>query len=148
MGRSDRQIDWEHGELPKGMDHQCVDLCRALNCLDGITTTESCCGHGKAPFLIFLRARNIPSMFVLGRVMSHNYGTPFYKGLPVWATTIHINDMLDDQAGVRFLLSTRDDIRGKTAYRYARRLAGAIHWYLDKGITGIKSHMAYFNMDK
>jgi len=144
--RSDKKIDWEHGELPKGMDPQCVPLCRALNRLDGITTTESCCGHGKSPFHIWFRARNIPSLFVVGRVLSHNYGTPFYKGHRVWTGTISINDMLHDQAGVRFLLSTRDDIRGRLAYRYAERLVQDIHWYLDKSITGIKSHMDYFNV--
>ncbi len=34
-------------------DPEVVELCNAMNALPGITTLESCCGHGKIPFRIF-----------------------------------------------------------------------------------------------
>jgi hypothetical protein len=80
--------------------------------------------------------------------MSYNYGAPFHNDQRVWTTTLDINDMLHEQAGVAFRLATRDDIRGKLAYSFSQKLALDIRWYLDKGITGIESHLTYFNMDK
>jgi hypothetical protein len=44
--------------LPKGIDPECVDLCRALNALPGIATNESCCGHGESPFRIWFEPAN------------------------------------------------------------------------------------------
>lgn len=35
------------------MDKECVALCEELNKLPGVETTESCCGHGKHPYMIF-----------------------------------------------------------------------------------------------
>ena len=35
------------------MDPECVDLCDALNGLPGFQTSESCCGHGNRPYVIF-----------------------------------------------------------------------------------------------
>ena len=40
------------------LDKEVVQLCRALNDLDGVTTVESCCGHGKEPFHIWFTADN------------------------------------------------------------------------------------------
>ena len=44
---------------PKDMDAECVELCRQLNRLPGIETTESCCGHGKRTFCIWFRAHSL-----------------------------------------------------------------------------------------
>lgn len=38
------------------MDTECIKVCDALNALPGITTSESCCGHGTGPFLVFFIA--------------------------------------------------------------------------------------------
>lgn len=35
------------------MDKECIALCDAMNLIPGITTIESCCGHGKEPYRIF-----------------------------------------------------------------------------------------------
>jgi hypothetical protein len=45
---------------PSDLDKECLDLCVALNRLDGIRTTSSCCGHGKDPYMIWFRAKDIP----------------------------------------------------------------------------------------
>ena len=36
------------------MDKECIDLCTAINGLPGIETYESCCGHGKYPYSIWV----------------------------------------------------------------------------------------------
>ena len=41
------------------MDPECIPICDALNALPGIRTFESCCGHGKRPFMVFFRATKI-----------------------------------------------------------------------------------------
>lgn len=41
------------------MDKECINLCRALNRLEGITTIDSCCGHGKHNYHIFFIAKNL-----------------------------------------------------------------------------------------
>ena len=44
---------------PPDMDPECVELCRAMNALPGITTTESCSGHGEFPYRVFFHADNL-----------------------------------------------------------------------------------------
>lgn len=34
-------------------DKECIELCKTLNTMDGLNTTESCCGHLKNKFMIF-----------------------------------------------------------------------------------------------
>jgi hypothetical protein len=49
--------------FPSDMDPECVGLCEALNTLPGVTTLESCSGHGEEPYRIWLkveRLRNLP----------------------------------------------------------------------------------------
>jgi len=38
---------------PADIDPEVVTLCQAMNRVPGITTTESCCGHGRQPFAIW-----------------------------------------------------------------------------------------------
>ena len=40
------------------IDYEIRDLCRYINNVDGIETTESCCGHSKAPCQIWFKADN------------------------------------------------------------------------------------------
>jgi hypothetical protein len=44
------------------MDAECIPICDALNSLPGITTFESCCGHGKERHVIFFRAMTIEAL--------------------------------------------------------------------------------------
>ncbi len=41
------------------MDPECVRLCDAMNAFPGIRTVESCCGHGKKPYRIWFKARDL-----------------------------------------------------------------------------------------
>lgn len=46
----------------RAMDPECVLLCRALNALPGITTIESCCGHGRKPFWIWFTVASLEDL--------------------------------------------------------------------------------------
>ena len=43
-------------------DKDCIDLCKALNRLPGITTFESCCGHGESNYHIFFGAKSLEGL--------------------------------------------------------------------------------------
>jgi hypothetical protein len=45
--------------LPADLDPECRELCEALNLLPGITTTSSCCGHGREPYRVFFAADSL-----------------------------------------------------------------------------------------
>lgn len=44
-------------EFPADMDPECVPLCSAINHLPGVETVESCCGHGRGPFRVWVKTR-------------------------------------------------------------------------------------------
>ena len=52
-------MEWR---APKDIDRECVALCEALNCLAGIRTIESCCGHGEHPFRVWFKAENLEAL--------------------------------------------------------------------------------------
>lgn len=49
-------------KYPPDIDLECIPICDALNALPGISTTSSCCGHGKRPHRIFFLAESIESL--------------------------------------------------------------------------------------
>lgn len=49
-------------EYDNMMDWECVNLCDAMNSLPGIITDESCCGHGRNPFIIYFRAETTDAL--------------------------------------------------------------------------------------
>ncbi|KKL56769.1 hypothetical protein LCGC14_2242080 [marine sediment metagenome] len=69
------------------IDPECVNLCVALNTLNGITTQESCCGHGDDPFRIWFVSDTIESlaslMEILAKTGKHNVTSP-------WTVTVII----------------------------------------------------------
>ena len=46
---------------PEDMDEECIALCVAMNKLPGISTIESCCGHGKYPYRDFSKRAIYPA---------------------------------------------------------------------------------------
>lgn len=55
------------------MDKECIEICDALNNLIGVHTTESCCGHCKDRFMIFLNCNNEYSLSIIARVFDKRY---------------------------------------------------------------------------
>lgn len=61
-------------QLPKfGMDAPCIALCDLLNCLPGLKTYESCCGHCKFPYQVFFCCDNLDTLTRLGRAVDRRY---------------------------------------------------------------------------
>lgn len=61
-------------QLPKfGMDAPCIELCNLLNCLPGLKTYESCCGHCKFPYQVFFRCDSLDTLTRLGRAVDRRY---------------------------------------------------------------------------
>jgi len=59
--------------LPKGeMDPECISLCEALNDLPGISTFESCQGHGRHPFWIFFKASSLQDLLPIVVCINHD----------------------------------------------------------------------------
>ena len=55
------------------MDKECIALCDILNSDPGISTAESCCGHGKQPFRIWFEAETVESLCALAMGCNCNY---------------------------------------------------------------------------
>jgi hypothetical protein len=58
---------------PKGIDHECIELCEILNTL-GLETIESCCGHGQGPYRIFFKALEMQNLVPLLKVLDGTKG--------------------------------------------------------------------------
>ncbi len=54
-------------------DKECVELCKALNNMDNVETTESCCGHLKDRFMIFFKCDNFSTLAKISRSVNRNY---------------------------------------------------------------------------
>ena len=52
-------------EPPKGLDPECLNLCKALNAIPGIKTFESCCGHNKYPYWVWFYVFNLEGLKVI-----------------------------------------------------------------------------------
>ena len=55
-----------------GIDVECLELCVALNKLNGITTFESCCGHETGPFQIWFVSQSMEALATLMEILSHH----------------------------------------------------------------------------
>lgn len=61
------------------MDSECILLCDILNTLPGIETFESCCGHGREPYRIFMKSLDPHGLRILGRCTSRNYSSGIWR---------------------------------------------------------------------
>jgi len=63
-----RMLDIDSKEvLASEMDEVMIDLCKAMNCLAGVRTTDSCCGHGDGGPWVFFECTDSQSLFFLAR---------------------------------------------------------------------------------
>ena len=61
------------------MDPECILLCDALNSIFGLETIESCCGHGREPYRVFFKVKDLHGLRVLGRLCSRNYSSGLWR---------------------------------------------------------------------
>lgn len=59
--------------LPADMDKECIALCEALNELPHTETEESCCGHLRSPFRIWLRCSSFTYLAIVARAIDRRY---------------------------------------------------------------------------
>ena len=70
------------------MDKECIPLCDALNTLPDVRTFESCCGHLKSKYVVYLYTDNPYSMAVIARALDRRY----LPAKSLWEVTIETID--------------------------------------------------------
>ena len=120
------QWHWEHEPPYQQFDPECIELCRAINVLPGIRTSESCCGHARKPFRIWLHfdANDLRGLVLLTRAIDHRY-----SGGPCWRLELSISDVsLPDNLAypISICLSSPENVSGPQAYQEAHELADNI----------------------
>lgn len=110
------------------MDKEVVPLCNAINSLSGLFTIESCCGHGKHPFMIWFKCdgTSMRGLFFLTRCMDRRY---FKYGFE-WNITLEVGDVIRD--GILptiFLISSKS--MGKESYDEANDLVENMEYHLN-----------------
>jgi len=71
------------------MDKECIPLCDALNTLPDVRTFESCCGHLKRKYVVYLYTDNPYSMAVIARALDRRY----LPAKSLWDVTIETIDV-------------------------------------------------------
>ena len=70
------------------MDKECIPLCDVLNTLPDVRTFESCCGHLKRKYVVYLYTDNPYSMAVIARALDRRY----LPAKSLWEVTIETID--------------------------------------------------------
>jgi hypothetical protein len=112
------------------MDDECIALCNAMNALPGITTVESCCGHGGlgSPFRIWFKVdgKNNKGLFFLTRCVDRRYWKYGY----LWKIELSVGDMYEGVLPIMYCLSS-GPIVGEEAYTQADSLVENMNYYLN-----------------
>ena len=111
------------------MDPEVVTLCKALNALPGVVTTESCCGHGKDTFKIWFQVDATPvsvdhknacmqGLFFLTRCIDNRY----FEFGPDWSISLSVGDTFESKGiyPTQFMLECHS--KGREAYGLANNL--------------------------
>lgn len=71
-------------KAPDDLDPEVRELCEAINALPGVATIESCCGHGKQPFRIWVHPAEpddlLPLLWATDRC---------HSGQPGWRVVVY-----------------------------------------------------------
>lgn len=81
--------------IPADLDPECVKLFEALNRLEGITTTGSCCGHDRHPYWFLFQVRNLScaGLSMLLRAIDPRYGACMPNLRGGWQVALAQNDL-------------------------------------------------------
>jgi hypothetical protein len=107
------------------MDEQCIEICDAMNSIDGVETFESCSGHSKHTFRIFFTITNSRGVYAVLRANDPRYGGPNWK---CEASTTDI-----PKTCVCLCLESR--CTGKKAYSEAKLISNNIIEILDNKVV-------------
>jgi hypothetical protein len=100
---------------PKDLDKECLSLFFALNRIPGVRTTESCCGHGRSPYHMWMMADSPDALYAIGRALDRRY----YGNGTNWTLQVTTTDLKERRT--QFLLESK--VLGRKAYRAADKLA-------------------------
>lgn len=103
-------------DLPD-IDPEVVRLCDAINRVPGLSTTESCCGHGVSSFEVYFQCDDTRQVWPLARSIS-----PRYAGVP-WV--LEIRDCPDIPEPCSFVFHSGSRV-GVHAYEMADDIASRI----------------------
>lgn len=106
------------------LDRGVVSLCKALNGLDGITTVESCCGHGDEMFSIWFTADDMNDV-----VPVCYFASTCHSGCPGWRVIVGTDCGMSP---VTYLL---EGPKGEPGYEAADIMAVLIEEYITKSVT-------------
>lgn len=112
-----------HGKYDGLMDRECISLCDALNSIEGVRTYESCCGHGKDNFEIFMKITDWDALFFINRCIDCRY---FQHN---WTMRTIIGDRPLSYKATTFWLSSES--RGERAYQEAMDLVDNMNYHLN-----------------
>jgi hypothetical protein len=110
------------------MDEEVRGLCDAMNCLPGIQTTGSCCGHGKAASNIwFTVGPTLTGLFFLTRCVDARYW--MYGHL--WEINLSVADAWDGKTLPTMFRLHSGDVVGIDAYSQALDLVRNMEEHLN-----------------
>lgn len=104
---------------PSDIDKEVINLCNAINEIDGLQTTESCCGHGKEPFMIFFDVTRVKALPTLLYYLRH-YGDNCH------APNTWFCEAYTDCGGDRAMFVIMSVDIGEEAYKQADEIAKCI----------------------
>jgi hypothetical protein len=107
---------------PGNIDAECIELCNAINSIDGLQTCESCCGHGKRAMRIWIVAEKVKNLMTIGRILDRRYSIILHD----WKCEVNCTD---GKFGVIFFLHSGNTI-GQQAYNESKILAENIRIHL------------------
>jgi hypothetical protein len=119
---------WPKNQIFEEVDSECRELVNALNLIPGASTLESCCGHGKEPFRIWIDVFTDKALDYLDwvEVQLWNYGTD-------WNLEILEEEDRGDFPGSTCLLESGS--KGVEAYEEAGHRAKFIAEHLSEHFT-------------
>jgi hypothetical protein len=110
------------------MDKEVVELCNAINALSSIQTMESCCGHGKDNFKIFLKVDNKQEgLFFLTRCVDRRYWKYGY----LWKIELCVGDAFYNNRLPLIYTLHSGDIIGEEAYNQSQSLVENMNYHLN-----------------
>jgi len=120
------------------MDPEVVDLCKAINSLPGLITTESCCGHGESTFRIWFKVDATPlsrfnenscmqGLFFLTRCVDNRY----FEFGPDWSISLSVSDTYDVRGLYPTMFLLECSSKGKEAYGLANSLHKNMIYHLN-----------------
>lgn len=106
---------------PADLDPEVLALCRAVNQLPGLTTVESCSGHGESPVHVWVAARGLDALPQLAYWLAR-----CHTGLDGWQLTVStdcgMNPVVFLIEGPRGAFAAADQIAGLIADYAARAI--------------------------